>query len=504
MKLQSANQSRNEMFNEFDRWITSTLVEIKDTAKYREELANTQLLLELIGNKTNEFSKLSLLDAATIVNAVLEASNPKLENERISIIDNAASLLFLVTGKSDNNAKCQFPLFLRDVSHWDELPYRLGKRLSRKPIPRVLKSAQLSAQIAKLKPDIDIQKQFFTEYVKFILDSPEYIKSLWAIGNSYYRMKQISLHEEFLMPLVIFKVRGSVSASGGHDPEDLLRRIMASWGMVAGTDFNTNDVIIQGKPSNYKSKTRAFDFVLPYKVPNWKNRIFIQCQFYAGDSGSVSHKNVDQTRSSRNFTKSVLLNQEPIFLEYLDGAGYYSSLNGDLRSILSMEDTHDFFQVRTAPLKLRRALQEIGFLTPLELVHALALHQFNLTDAQKYLEQDGYSKEEINRVTTSGYAQNLFSQHRNQISVKTNFISTCRQYYLLDVIFNNAIPLDATLMQKGVILVPGLNGICGILLSALSELIEKTGGEFTYYYKLSANLREDLGILSINGWIIQM
>jgi len=504
MRLQSASQSRDEMFNEFDLWITATLVEIKDTDKYREELANTQLLLELIGNETNEFATLELLDAATIVNAVLVASNRKIEKERISIIDNAASLLFLVTGKSDNNAKCQFPLFLRDVSHWDKLPYMQGRSLVRKTIPRVLKSAQLSAQIAKLKPEVDTQRQFFTEYVKFILDSPDYIKSLWAIGNSYYRMKLMGLHEEFLMPLVVFKVRGSVSASGGHDPEDLLRNIMASWGMVAGTDFNTNDVIVGRDQSSRKTKTRAFDFVLPYKVPNWSNRIFIQCQFYAGDSGSVSHKNVDQTRSSRNFTKGLLPNQEPIFLEYLDGAGYYSSLNGDLRSILSMEDTHDFFQVRTASLKLRRALQEIGFLTPLEFVHALALHQFHLSDTQEYLEQDGYSKEEINRVTTSGHVQNLFSQQGDLITVNTGFISTCRQYYLLDVIFNNAVPLDATHVQRGVIMVPGLNGICGIRLSTLSELIDDTGGEFTSYYGQSANLLQDLEILSKKGWIMQM
>lgn len=492
------------MFNEFDLWITPTLVEIKDTDKYRNELANTQLLLELIGNETNEFAALNQLDAAKIVDAVLKAANPKPEQERTSIIDNTASLLFLVTGKSDNNAKCQFPLFLRDVSHWEQLPYMQGRTLVRRAIPRVLTSDKLSAQIAKLKPETAIQRQFFSEYVKFILDSPEYIKSLWAIGNSYYRMKVMGLHEEFLMPLVVFKVRGSVSASGGHDPENLLRDIMTSWGMIAGVDFNTNDVIVGRETTTLKTKTRAFDFVLPYNVTSWSNRIFIQCQFYAGDSGSVSHKNVDQTRSSRNFTRTSRPAPEPIFLEYMDGAGYYSSLNSDLRSILSMGDTHDFFQVRTAPLKLRRALQEIGFLTPLEIVHALALHQFQLSNAQDYLEQDGYSREEINRVTTSALHQNIFKQQGNEVTVESNFLNTCRQYYLLDAIFNNAMPLDDTHVQRGVILVPGLSGICGIQLSKLGELIEDTGGDFTTYYGQSSNLLQDLGSLSSKGWIIQM
>lgn len=504
MKLQSATQNRDEMFNEFDLWITPTLIEIKDTNKYKDELVNTKFLLELIGTETDNFAEIDDLDAAAIVDAVLSAANRKNGKERADLIDNTASLLFLVTGKSDNNAKCQFPLFLRDVSHWEQLPYMRGRNLARRPIPRTLKSTQISGMVAGLKPQQDLQHQFFTEYVKFILDAPEYIRSLWAIGNSYYRMKQHGLHDDFLMPLVIFKVRGSVSASGGHEPEDILRRIMVDWGLIATVDFNTNDVIVGQETSDRKTKTRAFDFVLPYNVPEWENRIFIQCQFYAGDSGSVSHKNVDQTRSSRNFTKRIITDPEPIFLEYLDGAGYYSSLNGDLRSILSMPDTHGFFQVRTAPLKLRRAFQAIGFLTPLEAVHALALNDLDLSAAQDHLEEDGYSTEEIDRVFQKARTQNLIGGNNGRIAINETFLAVCRRYFLLDVIFNNAQPLDDTQVQRGVIVVPGLNGICGTRLSRVTEHIEDTGGHFVTYYAQSANLLQDLEILSNNGWIIQM
>ena len=81
-----------------------------------------------------------------------------------------------------------------------------------------------------------------------------------------------------------------------------------------------------------KRKTRAYDFLLPYKTPGWKPSIFVQSQFYAGDAGSVSHKNVDQTKASRSSVLEV--DSRAQFVEYLDGAGYFSSLNGDLKKII--------------------------------------------------------------------------------------------------------------------------------------------------------------------------
>ena len=164
---------------------------------------------------------------------------------------------------------------------------------------------------------------------------------------------------------------------------------MHTWGMVREVDFNVNDVVLDveagrlvesetnsDEPSPRKTKTRAYDFVLPFRTPGWTPQIFIQSQFYAGDSGSVSHKNVDQTSSSRlNATKLLAKawpgGPPPRFLEYVDGAGYCASLNGDLKSLLSFPDTAGFFQIRSAPVRLRRELQQIGFLTPMEVAHAV-------------------------------------------------------------------------------------------------------------------------------------
>lgn len=500
MRLQNISQSNTEKLNEFDLWITPSLVEIKDTQRYKEEMESTQSLIEVIGAETKEFSSLSDLNLDAIVNAVLSAANAQSQDNANKFIEHGASLLFLVTGKSDNNAKCQFPLFLRDVSKWEKIPSIENKKVVRKEIPRVLKSSQISGWIARLKHFPDAQRQFFMEYVRFILDAKEYINSLWAIGNSYFKMKAFGLHSDFLMPLVIFKVRGSVSASGGHEPEDLLRKLMTSWGLIADVDFNIGDVIVGQNNTTEKSKTRAFDFVLPYKVPDWRQRIFIQCQFYAGDSGSVSHKNVDQTRTSRDHNKVAI--PDAIFIEYLDGAGYYSSLNGDLRSILEMRDTHDFFQVRTAPIKLRRALQNIGFLTPLEIVHALGVTNFKIDTAKLYLKTHGYSQEEIERAFIQSIANGFIQHVRDSAEVSEVLLETSRTYFLLDIIFMNARRMTDN-MLRGFVLVPGLNDISGVKLSEIMDCIAKVGGYFAEYFSRSTNLMNALCDLSANGYILQ-
>lgn len=60
-------------------------------------------------------------------------------------------------------------------------------------------------------------------------------------------------------------------------------------------------------------------------------------------------------------TRTATLKKYPdaVFLEYLDGAGYFASLNGDLRKMLAKPTTKDFMQIRTAPIKLRRELQKV-------------------------------------------------------------------------------------------------------------------------------------------------
>lgn len=503
MKLKNCTQTTAEKYQEFDLWITPSLSEIKDTDKYNEELQNIKLLFEVIGKSVSDFSNLETATIEEVVKSILNYANQQTAKNCVHAIQSSISLLFLVTGKSDNNLKCQFPLYLRDISKRTNFPKikrtKGQKSLEFVNIPREIKSIKIAKLLTELKDFPIEQTSLFKEYIGLILNDDCYKNSLWAIGQSYFKMKNVGIENDFLMPLVVFKVRGSVSAIGGHNPEELLRELMSEWGLTSDEEFNLTDVIIGKETSNKKVKTRAYDFVLPHTLESSK-KLLIQCQFYAGDSGSVSHKNVDQTRASRNFTKSKIT--QPLFIEYLDGAGYFSSLNGDLKSILSMEDTFDFFQIRTAPIKLRRLLQHIGFLTPLELVHSLVINNLDINSAKIDLFKAGYTYGEIKRVLSSSLEKKIILKSSNKIVIENSFLKKSRKYFLLDIIFNNSHPVSQDQRKKGMILVPGLNGLAGISLSQVLKNIIKIESLYSRNLRKSKNLLADLEKISELGWVI--
>ena len=295
-----------------------------------------------------------------------------------------------------------------------------------------------------------------------------------------------------LTPLVMFQVRGSVAASGGHEPEEILRTRMTEWGMVREIDFNSKDVILdveagaifemrgdQPEEIKGKTKTRAYDFVLPYRTPSWHPMIFVQSQFYAGDSGSVSHKNVDQTKSSRQnatllSSKAWPTSPPPVFLEYVDGAGYSASLNGDLKSLLSFEDTADFFQVRSASIRLRRVLQKIGFLTPIEIGHAILDKSDNLAEVVVQLVDEGYSQGEVERAIAAAINQELIASADGILSIAENFMIPVRRHLLLDLIACEGIAYQTLIGVAAIVLVPGYGPYHGLPLADLEALILKS------------------------------
>ena len=384
-----------------------------------------------------------------------------------------ATVLFLVTGKSDNNAKCQFPIFLRDVSRWEAIPkirkVRGQKELSTGPVPRELKAAKYMGLVAALHGYPEQQERMLQEFTGFILSDEQYVSQLWSVGRSYFMLKEFGKETDLLTPLVVFQVRGSVSASGGHDPEELLRARMREWGMLAGSHFNTADVVVgenNGGQARTGKKTRAYDFVLPYEVAGWSPRLFIQCQFYAGDSGSVSHKNVDQTSSSRpNVSRLV---PEALFLEYLDGAGYFSSLNGDLKNLLSMPTTTSFFQIRSAAVRLRRELQAIGFLVPLEIEHAAIRTDGAISDILSLLMGEGYAAQEATRRLDECVERGFVTRVGSSIEIDPDRRPTIRRYLLLDVAVCHGSPVEShSRPPGGFFLVPGQGPFYGMPLDSL-------------------------------------
>ena len=216
-----------------------------------------------------------------------------------------------------------------------------------------------------------------------------------------------------------------------------------------------------------RMKTRAYDFILPYHVAGWRPRLFIQSQFYAGDSGSVSHKNVDQTGAARRAVLEIL--ESPRFLEYVDGAGYFSSLNGDLKNLLNMPTTASFFQVRSASVRLRREFQHIGFLLPIEVEHAVLRTSGTQSEVWRILTDEGYSLAEIERCVQKGVDKGLLGLENHRLVITPERQEIARRYFLMDVAAVYGSP-PATAGDKliGSLLVPGYGAFHGMKFDELA------------------------------------
>lgn len=504
MRLKLPQLKLEHRLLEFDDWVTPSLGEIKDTDKFSAERELICCALDALGKRTKQFASLGDTSPQTIAESIIEYLRGKNQEEATSLLLGVFSLFFLVTGKSDNNCKCQFPVYLRDTLRWDGYPKLTKKNgntmVQKVSLPRVIDDSAIAKTICSLADFPDQQLLLLTSYTEFILNEDVYLKSFWALGNTYFRLKKDGLHKHFLMPMVIYRVRGSVSASGGHQPEAILRERMSEWGLLPDIDYNTTDVVVGKQVQNRKKKTRAYDFVLPHNVEGWEPRVFVQCQFYAGDSGSVSHKNVDQIRASRDFTKKKFTNA--FFAEYVDGAGYFASLNGDLRRILEMRDTAIFFQVRTSVIKLRSMLQKIGFLTPLEVAHACSMSAGAYDKARASLSQEGYKKSEIDRVVMVGLERGIFNLQDNQLQVLEPLNLMARRYLLLDFIavcgkkFNQK-------QLKGVVLIPGFGSNYGITLSEIADTILPRGGLYGEAWSKNGIVLKDIEFLAQMGWVDQ-
>lgn len=489
MKLPRATLDLNTSLAEFDIWITPALGEIKDSERFRQEIESVVSVFETIGAATKKFATVNDCNTTAIAKTFTKLMEGKTKEDAEAQLQALAAVLFLVTGKSDNNAKCQFPLYLRDVARSNGLPRVKGTRKATQivfeELPRVLKAESYMKRVATLSGYQDYQQRLLQEFIDFVLGDESCISQLWSIGRSYFMLKRFKKESHLLAPLVVFQVRGSVSASGGHNPEKLLREHLAEWGLQGEIGYNIKDVVIKIKNTaevsleeverteeveeitTTRKKTRAYDFVLPFNTPGWNPKIFIQCQFYAGDSGSVSHKNVDQTDTSRNYILSLV--PDARFVEYVDGAGYFSSLNGDLKTLLDKPTTTSFFQVRSAAIRLRRELQQVGFLLPLELEHAILRSNGTRANVYQVLIDESYTEQEIQRCLEDCIQRNLVKvEEGDRLSVTAERRTIARRYFLLDVVARcGEAPGNDRSRLSGSLMVPGYGPFYGMKLPNL-------------------------------------
>ncbi|MDC9597825.1 hypothetical protein [Xenorhabdus anantnagensis] len=510
MQLPPEKVDTAEQLAEFDQWLTAKLERIKDSNKFTSEINSLCDCIQHIAPFLDNFSDHKSCGIDNLCCAVIQASCSFLSGEDFfedelkiaNFYDAFFNLLFLTSGATDNNLKNHFLIKLKDDEVNPLIPKRgLGKKIIKFQLIE-LPSTTKSDMIAKLlsscyvgsrveyadkirtEPIFNLQtylELFLKEYVSLILEDSEEVMQFWAICRSYISLSRISDDIDFgrylLNSCTIFKVRGSVSASGGHITEDILREKLDEMGLRPELDYNINDVAIGEQEvvedGKRKKKTRAYDFILPYDIDGWepKPKLFIQSQFYAGDSGSVSHKVVDQTESSRQFTLKKYANAR--FVEYLDGAGYYASLRGDLAHMLSLDSTASFFQVKSILIRLRREFQNIKFITPIEFEHALLMtDKHSREDVFALLMREGYPKDEVERAEKASIGSGYISLNSGIYQIAKQRIIIARRLLILDVAASNVSKIsDEERNSQKYLLVPGYGPNMAILESTLSKLV---------------------------------
>jgi hypothetical protein len=512
MRLPETRLSLQDSLLEFDVWITPTLGEIRDTDRFRQEMDRVAEVFDALETATNSFGSIEDCKAAKIAETIGLILKSRSAGAVPSFLQAFCSVLFLVTGKSDNNAKCQLPIFLRDNAKWRSIPVagRHGGTVSAVDLSRFreLKAEKFVGIVDALRDHPELQTKLLEVFVRFILSDNQYVSQLWSIGRSYAMLKALNRERDLLSPLVVFQVRGSVAASGGHEPEGLLRKTMADWGLEGDIDFNLSDAVVSKEGGDLmpvegaeipavRAKTRAYDFVLPFRTPGWKPRIFVQCQFYAGDSGSVSHKNVDQTSSSRASVSDLV--GSAVFVEYVDGAGYFSSLNGDLKTLLSMPTTKSFIQVRSAPIRLRRELQSIGFVLPIEIEHAILRCDGIRKKVETFLAAEGYGLREIVRAVERCLQRGFIARRgRERLDVERARLPLVRRYVLLDTIACEGSTIEASGEKlSGFLLVPGYGPLHGL---KMDEAVSKA---LRVYPRLKADWSNPEVLLGDIRWLCE-
>ena len=440
MLLPRIELTHQDILAEFDQWVTPTLGDIRDTERFQAEASRLASLLSKIANRATTLN----LDIASAfkaeVSSILSITDP-LECSRL--LNDAISALFLVTAKSDNAIKCQFPIHLKGSRFI--YPVARADKVEETEVPKVLKATDLVTRIVAVKSaDITRARILLDAYVDFLLSDPRDVYQLAALATAHAATSDHPGATSLIAPLIAFQVRGSVAASGGHEPERIVRQALAEWGLVSNDYFNLSDAtavqlnnwLATNEPLSGRSlmastggKTRAFDFIFPYQLEFPGHRIFVQSQFYAGDAGSVSHKNVDQAINARRHAQALFT--DAWFVEYVDGAGYCGSLRRDLMHLIFASDTYDFYQIRSIPIRLRRVMQESGLFSPLDIA---LLVSSGLTAPGKLLSTISsagvsYTESTISRLISLGW---LDYDEGDMLQVADGRLDVVAIYSLLD------------------------------------------------------------------------
>lgn len=165
-----------------------------------------------------------------------------------------------------------------------------------------------------------------------------------------------------------------------------------------------------------------------------------------------------------------------------------------------MADTYLYFQIKSAPIKLRYALQGIGFLTPLEIEHAILRTGGMEKTVMTLLQHEGYNVEEIERAIRTATTTGIIIYKKAKFLIRPDRRDLARRYLVLDIVANNGIKPEINKLN-GYLLIPGFGLFYGLELDAVVENAIKVAPSLRKDWSDPKVISKDLRWLIEKGYV---
>jgi len=165
-----------------------------------------------------------------------------------------------------------------------------------------------------------------------------------------------------------------------------------------------------------------------------------------------------------------------------------------------METTHSFIQIRSAPIRLRRELQALGFVTPLEIEHTLIQSSGDEAEIGAALVAHGYQATEVRRAMEHATRHGIIRKDRTKLSLRDDRREAVRQHLLLDVLCIHGRDIQpGTTASVASVLVSGHGPFFGMEMDELVNVAIAKAGQLGDEISHSQTFATDIKALSQRG-----
>ena len=406
MTTEDVQKSMEEFYN----FIYSENVRDFETSEeYKILIEEMEEALELMSEKTNSFSDISIEKILEIINS-----------------DNIKKIILLfriLTAVSRMNMETYFVSDLCGSGVFiPKIKIKNGN-----PVEREIKFGADIIPMPKYSKLIDLAKnkrRILEEMINFF-EKYNLIKKLQNLQGK--ETKEII---ELSKTLLKYSEKGAGAEKSGEEAENIIKIKLELWGLIEDIDYNKNDEkltdILERKIEFLKNrgeltenekiekiekikkekKSRQFDLVFPANNSNKEPKVIAQIVFYTSNTGSEGKKKTNQNINTSNYIKEILPvhYKEITNLLVLDGPGWIQ-MAGDFQKNNYLAE--NFVQIKTIDTKFKRILNESGLVYPIDVeVCVLEIERENKKPTKKAVVDKLINRKNINASIDSILNQN--------------------------------------------------------------------------------------------------